>query len=76
MARFSDCPLQFCTHPWVENQNVVKRAQKIWEKIIEIVNIWQGLPKSRQLGKGKQDANSSYEHLRLAIKDPFKTTVF
>ena len=37
MAQFSDYPLQFCTHCWVENQNVAKRSQKIWEKIVEIV---------------------------------------
>ena len=62
MAQFSDYPLQFCTHRWVENQNMAKRAQKTWEKIAEIVNIWQGLPKSGQAGQGKQGANSSYDH--------------
>ena len=34
------------------------------------MNFWQGLPKSRQPGQGKQGANFSYENLRLAIKDP------
>ena len=59
MAQFSDYPLQFCTHFWVENQDVAKRAQKIWEKIVEIVKFWQGLPKSRQPGQGKQGAHFS-----------------
>ena len=38
MAQFSDYPLQFCTHRWGENQNMAKKAQKIWEKIVETVN--------------------------------------
>ena len=57
MAQISDYPLQFCTRCWVENQNVAKRA-KIWEKIVEIVKFWQGLPKSRKQGQGKQGANT------------------
>ena len=40
MAEFSDYPLQFCTQRWVENQNMAKKAQKIWEKIVETVNFW------------------------------------
>ena len=40
MAEFLDYPLQFCTQRWVENQNMAKKAQKIWEKIVETVNFW------------------------------------
>ena len=36
----------------------------------KLFNFWQGLPKSRQPGQGKKGANSSYDHLQLAIKDP------
>ena len=36
---------------------------------MEIVNFWQGLPKSRQPVLGKQVANSSFDYLRFAIID-------
>ena len=45
----------------------------------KLFNFWQGLPKSRQPGQGKKGANSSYDHLQLAIKDlliPLKLQFF
>ena len=46
------------------------RATKIWPKIIEIIDFWKGLPKSKKPGKGKNGANTRYEHLCSIQKDP------
>ena len=42
-----DYPLRFCSHRWVENQDVSKRALTVWPKIVEIVEYWKSLPKSK-----------------------------
>ena len=37
LAKTSDYPLQFCSHRWVENEIVAKRAIEIWPRMVEIV---------------------------------------
>ena len=41
-----DYPLLFCAIRWVENKLVAKKAQRIWPKIVAVVNFWSTLPKS------------------------------
>ena len=47
----SDYPLQFCANRWVENGSVSMRTRKIWPKVVEIINFWKGLLKSKKPGK-------------------------
>ena len=68
-ATENDYPMQFITLRWVENDVVVKKARVIWSKIIEVVSYWQQLPKNKQPGLGKPGANTSYDHLCMAVKD-------
>ena len=58
-----------CTHRWVENHVVAKKARVIWSKIIEVVSYLQQLPKNKQPGLGKPGANTSYDHLCKTVKD-------
>ena len=51
-ATCTEYPFKFYAHRWIENASVAKRAQIIWSKIIEVVRICKGLPKSKQPGKG------------------------
>ena len=37
LAKTSDYLLQFCSHRWVENEIVAKRAIEIWPRMVEIV---------------------------------------
>ena len=37
LAKTSDYLQQFCSHRWVENETVVKRAIEIWPRMVEIV---------------------------------------
>ena len=37
LAKTSDYLLQFCSHRWVENEIVAKRAIEIWPSMVEIV---------------------------------------
>ena len=46
------------------------RAREIWPKIIEIIDFLKGLCNSKKPGKGKIQANTSYDHLSLIQKDP------
>ena len=46
------------------------RAREIWPKIVEIVDFWKGLLKSKIPEKGKTGTNTSYDHLCLIQKDP------
>ena len=62
-------PLKFCSHRWVENEDVAKRAKAVWHKIVTITEFWVGLPKSKQPGLGQRGKNSSYDHLRNCYKD-------
>ena len=41
-----DYSLQFCTHSWVENEHVIKRAAEIWPNMVEITKFWKKLLKS------------------------------
>ena len=41
----NDYPLQFCAHQWIGNEVVVRRAQVVWPKIVEVVRHWQSLQK-------------------------------
>ena len=68
-ATENDYPMQFIAHRWVENDVVAKKARMIWSKIIEVVSYWQQLPKNKQPGLGKPAANTSYDHLCMAVKD-------
>ena len=70
LAKTSDYLLQFCSHGWVENEIVAKRAIEIWPRMVEIIRFWKGLSKSSQTGKGVSDANISFDHLKKAIDDP------
>ena len=65
----SDFPLRFCSHRWVENEIVARRAQVIWPKIVE-VKYWKTLPKSKQPGQGKPEKNKSYQTLLKNYTDP------
>ena len=49
-ASKSDFPLRFCFHKWVENDVVAKKALSIGLKLIEVLDFWKGLPKSKQPG--------------------------
>ena len=69
-ALSSDYPLQFCSHRWLENEQVIKRAREIFEKIKEIIDFWKQLPKSKQPGRGIPAANTIYEHPCSLYKDP------
>ena len=53
-----DYPLQFCANRWVENERVAMRAREIWPKIVEIIDFWKGLPKSKKPGKRKIGAKT------------------
>ena len=66
----SDFPLRFCSHRWVENEIVARRAQVIWPKIVEVVKYWKTLPKSKQPGQGKPEINKSYQTLLKNYTDP------
>ena len=67
----SDFPRRFCSHRWVENEIVAKRAQVIWPKIVEVSKYWKTLPKSKQQpGQGKQEKNKSYQTLLENYTDP------
>ena len=46
------------------------RAREVWTKIVEIIDFWKGLPKSKKPGNGKSGANTIYDHLRSIQKDP------
>ena len=46
------------------------RARDIWPKIVEIIDFWKGLPKSKKPGKEKIGANTSYDHLCSIQGDP------
>ena len=65
-----DNPLKFCSHRWVENEDVAKRAKAVWDKIVAITEFWVGLPKSKQPGLGQRGKNSSYDHFGNCYKDP------
>ena len=65
-----DNPLKFCSHRWVENEDVAKRAKAVWHKIVAITEFWVGLPKSKQPGLGQRGKNSSYDHFDNCYKDP------
>ena len=65
----NDYPLQFCTHRWIENEVVVRRAQVVWPKLVEVVRYWQSYPKRKQPGQGKPDGNKSYQHLASSCSD-------
>ena len=68
-ATDKDYALKFCSHRWIENELVARRAQKIWPKYVEIIEFWRGLPKSKQPGKGKEGQNKSYDRLIEHQKD-------
>ena len=48
VAESNDYPLQFCAHYWVEDKIVVKRAQKAWSEVTEVVKYWESRQKSKQ----------------------------
>ena len=70
-ASKSDFPLCFCSHRWVENDVVANRALSIWSKMIEVLDYWKGLPKSKQPGRGRPGENKSYDFLLSKMNDPF-----
>ena len=37
LAKTSDYLLPFCSHRWVENEIIAKRAIEIWPRMVEIV---------------------------------------
>ena len=52
-ASKSDFPFSFCSLRWVENDVVAKKPLSIWPKMIEVLDFWKGLPKSKQPGRGR-----------------------
>ena len=68
-ASKSDFPLRFCSHRWVENDVVANRALSIWSKVIEVLDYWKGLPKSKQPGRGRPGENKSYDFLLSKMND-------
>ena len=66
-ASSSDYPLKFCSHRLIENVNVAERTQIIWPKIVDVVNFWKDLPKSKQLGKEKPGQNTSFDCLATSL---------
>ena len=66
----SDFPLRFCSHRWVENDVVAKKALSIWPKMIKVLDFWKGLPKFKQPGRRKPGENKSYEFLLSQMNDP------
>ena len=66
----ADFPLPFCTTRWTENAKVAKKAQEVWQKMLQLLDFWKGLPKSKQPGQGKQGGNKSYETLLSHKNDP------
>ena len=68
-AMKNEYPLQFCAHRWEENERVTKKARAVWNKIAVIIDFWKGLPNAKQPGKGKADANTSFDHLCVAVRD-------
>ena len=75
----SDYPLKFCSHRWIENASVAKRAQSIWSKTVEVINFWKTLPKSKQPGRGKVGQITSYDFLTKHCNDsliPLKLQFF
>ena len=75
-ASKSDFPLGFCSHRWVENNVVAKKALSIWPKMIEVLDFWKGLPKSKQYGRGRPGENKSYEFLLSQMNDPLEPVKF
>ena len=49
-ASKSDFSLCFCSPRYVENDVVAKNALSIWLKMIQVLDFWKGLPKSKQPG--------------------------
>ena len=70
LATNEDYPLLFCATRWVENESVAKKANKIWSKMVLIVEYWKTLPKYKQPGKGDPKANKIYQVLVHKHKDP------
>ena len=54
----------------LRSESVAKKAKLIWPKVVEVVKYWQSLPKSKQPGKGKIGANTSFDRLSNAVNDP------
>ena len=44
----SDFSLCFFSRRWVDNNVVAKKALSIWPKVIEVLDFWKELPKSKQ----------------------------
>ena len=68
-AMKNEYPLQFCAHRWVENERVAKKARAVWNEIPVIIDFWKGLPNAKQPDKGKAGANTSFDHLCVAVRD-------
>ena len=64
----ADFLLPFCSTRWTKNAKVAKKAQEVWSTILELLDFWKGLSKSKQPWRGKQGENQSYETL-LSHKD-------
>ena len=60
----------FCSTRWVENASVAKKAQKVWPKVVAVVEFWSTLPKYKQPGRGDPNQNKSYQVLLNNVKNP------
>ena len=49
---------------------VANRALSIWSKMIEVLDYWKGLPKSKHPGRGRPGENKSYDFLLSKMNDP------
>ena len=73
-ASKSGFPLRFCSHRWVENDVVAKKSLSVCSKMIEVLDFWKRLPKSKQPGRGRPEDNKSYQLLLSQMNDPLVST--
>ena len=69
-ATKGDYPLFFCSTRWVKNANVAKKAQKIWPKLVAVIEYWSTLPKNKQPGRGDPKQSKSCQALLKNINNP------
>ena len=71
-----DYPLLFCATRWFENQLVTKKAQRIWPKIVAVVNFWSTFRKSKHPCGVNPKAIKSYQVLLSKYKDQLISVKF
>ena len=64
LNRLDKFPLKFCQTRWVKDASVASRAIKVWQFIVNVVNDYQSLSKSKHLKN-----NNSYDLLVKHVTD-------